>query len=265
MPVPNSTGTWLMQSSSTRLRFRACWMMSALAIVTNLSPAISFAVAIASATLPVKVVRGNRSAAASGGGRWFTTTTGAPGGWLSPHPSVWSNSRRPATSAPQPDVSSCSIGALAASPDKVMPGCALGTATSPVQYQSNSSPGLSSGCATKPSSDMHMWVSTLAMRIRLGCGSGFIGTSVLRPREPVDAGAHPPHRERHVEVRLVVGLQLERREEGDGLVACHVARSLGYRQARSMREVGEHVVASRCEPLVQSASIGARLRLGEMV
>ena len=52
-----------MQSSSTRPRLSACWMMSALAIVTNLSPASSFAVAIASSTLPVKVVRGNRFAA----------------------------------------------------------------------------------------------------------------------------------------------------------------------------------------------------------
>ena len=60
-PVPNSTGTWLTQSSSTRPRLSACWMMSALAIVTNLSPASSFAYATASSTLPVKVVRGNRS------------------------------------------------------------------------------------------------------------------------------------------------------------------------------------------------------------
>jgi hypothetical protein len=47
--------------------------MSALAIVTNFSPAISFAVAIASSTLPVKDVRGNRSAASSGAGRWVTS------------------------------------------------------------------------------------------------------------------------------------------------------------------------------------------------
>src|SRR3979411_3008506 len=67
MPVPNRTGTWLMQTSSTRPRFRACWMMSALAIVTNLSPAVSFAIAIASSTLRVKVVRGSRSAGSSGG------------------------------------------------------------------------------------------------------------------------------------------------------------------------------------------------------
>src|SRR5205085_10014815 len=60
-------------------------------------------------------------------------------------------------------VSSRSIGALAASTEKFMVSCALGTTTSPVQYQSNSSAGLSSGWATKPSSDMHMWVSTLAM------------------------------------------------------------------------------------------------------
>src|SRR2546423_9136200 len=138
-------------------------MMSALAIVTNLSPAISFAVAMPCSTLPVNVVRGNRSAASSGGGRWVTTTTGAPAGWLSPQPSVWSNSRRPATSAPQPDVSSRSIRALAASTEKLMLSCALGTTTSPFQYQSNNSAGLSSGWATKPSSDMHMWVSTLAM------------------------------------------------------------------------------------------------------
>src|SRR6266513_3968587 len=163
MPAPNSTGTWLMQTSSTRPRFRACWMMSALAIVTNLSPAISFAVATASSTLPVKVVRGNRSPASSGGGRWVTTTTGAPAGWLSPQPSVWSNSRRPTTSAPQPDVSSRSITALAGSTEKLMLSCALGTPTSPIQYQSNNSAGLSSGWATKPSSDMHMWVSTLTM------------------------------------------------------------------------------------------------------
>src|SRR3954469_22933036 len=120
-------------------------MMLALAIETNLSPATSLAVAIASSTLPAKVVRGNRSPASSGGGRWVTTTTGAPAGWLSPQPSVWSNRRRPATSAPQPDVSSCSIGALAASTEKLMLSCALGTTTSPVQYQSNSSAGLSSG------------------------------------------------------------------------------------------------------------------------
>src|SRR3954469_12224718 len=163
MPVPNSTGTWLMQSSSTRPRFSACRMMLALAIVTNVSPAISLAVALASSTLPVKVVRGNRSAASAGGGRCVTTTTGAPAGWLSPQPSVWSNSRRPATSAPQPDVRSCSIPALAASTEKLMLSCALGTTTSPPQYQSNNSAGSSSGWATKPSSDMHMWVSTLAM------------------------------------------------------------------------------------------------------
>ena len=90
------------------------------------------------------------------GGRWVTTTTGAPAGWLSPQPSVWSNSRRPAISAPQPDVSSCSIGALAASTEKLMLSCALGTTTSPLQYQSNNSAGLSSGWATNPSSDMHM-------------------------------------------------------------------------------------------------------------
>jgi len=47
-----------------------------------------------SATLPVNVVRGNRSAASSGGGRWVTTTTGAPAGWLSPQPSVWSTGWR---------------------------------------------------------------------------------------------------------------------------------------------------------------------------
>src|SRR3954467_12037172 len=163
MPVPNSTGTWLMHSSSTRSRFRACWMMSALAIVTNFSPAIPFAVATPSLTLPVKVVRGNRSAASFGGGRCVTTTTGAPAGWLSPQPSVWSNSRRPATIAPQPEVRSCNIGALAPSTEKVMFSWALGTTTSPFQYQSNNSAGLSSGCATNPSSDMHMWVSTLAM------------------------------------------------------------------------------------------------------
>src|SRR5437764_1108545 len=69
-----------MQISSTRPRFSACWMMLALAMVTNLSPAISFAVVIASSTLPVKVVRGNRSGASAGGGRWVTTTTGAPAG-----------------------------------------------------------------------------------------------------------------------------------------------------------------------------------------
>src|SRR3954470_12998515 len=165
MPVPNSTGTWLMHSSSTRPRLSACWMMSALAMVTNLSPASSLAAAIASSTLPVKVVRGNRFAASSGGGRWVTTTTGAPAGWLSPQPSVWSNSRRPAISAPPPEVSSCNIGALAASTEKLMLSCALDTTTSPPQYQSNNSAGLSSGWATKPSSDMHMWVSTLAMAI----------------------------------------------------------------------------------------------------
>src|SRR6476660_1224937 len=161
MPVPNNTGTWLTHSSSTRPRLSACWLMSALAIVTHLSPASRFATATASSPLPVTVVRGNRFAASSGGGRWVTTTTGAPAGWLSPQPSVWSNSRRPAMIAPQPDVSSRSIGALAASTEKLMVSCALGTTTSPFQYQSNSSAGSSSGWATKPSSDTHMWVSTL--------------------------------------------------------------------------------------------------------
>src|SRR4029453_16991223 len=156
MPVPNSTGTWLMQSSSTRPRFNACWMMSALAIVTNLSPATSLAVAIASSTLPVNVVRGNRSAASSGGGRWVTTTTGAPAGWLSPQPSVWSNSRRPAISAPQPEERAVNNGGLAGWREKLLPSCALGPTTSPFQYQSNNSAGLSSGWAMNPSSDMHM-------------------------------------------------------------------------------------------------------------
>src|SRR5690242_19185388 len=175
MPAPNSTGTWLMHTSSTRPRLTACWMMSALAIVTKSSPAISLAVVTASSTLPVNVVRGNRSAAPSGGGRCVTTTTGAPTGWLSPLPSVWSNSRRPAITAPQPDVSSSSIDALAASVAKVMPSCALGTTTSPPQYQSKSSAGLSSGWATNPSNDMHMWVSTLVMPVRPSSGTGLIG------------------------------------------------------------------------------------------
>src|SRR3954451_15777587 len=161
MPVPNNTGTWLTQTSSTRPRVSGCWMLSACAMVTNLSPAISFPAAIPSSTLPVKVVRGNRSAASAGGGRWVTTTTGAPAGGLSPQPSVWSNSRRPATIAPQPVVSSRSIAALAASTENVMVSCALGTSVSPFQYQSKTSAGLSSGWATKPSSDMHMWVITL--------------------------------------------------------------------------------------------------------
>src|SRR3954465_12672619 len=164
-----------MEISSTRPRLMACWMMLALAMVANLSPAISFAIAIPSSTLPVKVVRGNRSAASVGGGRWVTTTTGAPAGWLSPQPSVWSNSRRPTTSAPQPEVSSVSITALVASTEKLMLSWALGTTTSPLQYHSNSSAGSSSGWATKPSSDMHMWVSTWAMPIRRGPADRLIG------------------------------------------------------------------------------------------
>src|SRR5207245_7093610 len=149
--------------------------------------------AIASSTLPVKVVRGNRSAASSGGGRWVTTTTGAPAGWVSPQPSVWSNSRRPATSAPQPDVSSCSIGALAASTEKLMLSCALGTTTSPLQYQSNSSAGLSSGWATNPSSDMHMCVNTFVMPLRLGRPRRLIGRSPREKRgRPEFANITPP-------------------------------------------------------------------------
>src|SRR5262245_25362954 len=181
-------------------------MMTALAIVTNLSPAISFAAATPSSTLPVKVVRGNRSAASSGGGRWVTTTTGAPAGWLSPQPSVRSNNRRPATSAPQPEVSSRSIGALAASTEKLMSACARGTATSPAQYQATSSAGLSSGCATNPSSDMHMWVSTLVISeydsagapdsSRDGCRAW--GKSLGRPSANMEASPRVP-RETHPE------------------------------------------------------------------
>jgi hypothetical protein len=52
------------------------------------------------------------------------------------------------------------IGALAASTEKLIDACALGTTTSPAQYRSNSSAVLSSGWAMKPSSDMHMWVNT---------------------------------------------------------------------------------------------------------
>lgn len=62
----------------------------------------------------------------------------------------------PETIAPQPDVSSVSIGALTTSTEKLMASCALGTSISPPQYQSNNSAGLSSGWATKPSSDMHI-------------------------------------------------------------------------------------------------------------
>src|SRR5262249_54148302 len=136
-------------------------------------------------TLPVKVVRGNLCAASSGSGRWVTTTTGAPAGWLSPQPSVRSKRRRPATIAPQPDVSSCSIGALAASTEKLIVSCALAPPTSPLQYQSNNSAGLSSGCATNPSSDMHMWVSTLAMLQLSLVGAG------SSSRYPTDRTATP--------------------------------------------------------------------------
>src|SRR4051794_25787302 len=47
--------------------------------------------------------------------------------------------------------------------------------------------------------------------------------SLLGTGEPIDARAHPAHRERDVEVSLVVRLQLERREERDCLFARHVA------------------------------------------
>src|SRR5690348_11449765 len=55
------------------------------------------------------------------------------------------------------------MAALEGSTEKLMSSCALGITTSPPEYQSKSSAGLSSGWATKPSNDMHMWVKTLAM------------------------------------------------------------------------------------------------------
>src|SRR3954454_15517925 len=76
-----------------------------------------------------------------------------------------------------------------------MPSWALGTTTSPIQYQSNSSAGLSSGWATNPSSDMHMWVSTLVMPVRLGRRRRLIG------RQPsCEAGGAGQTKERMVRV-----------------------------------------------------------------
>ncbi len=70
---------------------------------------------------------------------------------------------------------------------------ALGTTTSPFQYQSNNSAGLSSGWATKPSSDMHMWVSTLAMpdTTQLTPPTHRPATRYLGPRPALAYAPHP--------------------------------------------------------------------------
>ncbi len=99
--------------------------------------------------------------AASVGGRWVTTTTGAPTGWLSPQPWAISNSRRPATSAPVFSVSSRSISAPARSTRNAMFSFGLGTVTSPASYHSNSSPTWSFESAMNPSSDIVICVNTL--------------------------------------------------------------------------------------------------------
>src|SRR5436305_611981 len=86
-------------------------------------------------------------------------------------------------------MSSRSIGALAASTEKLMLSCALGTTTSPPQYQSNNSAGLSSVWATNPSSETHMWVSTLVIHLRPDWRRRLIGRRTSRePRSPLAPG-----------------------------------------------------------------------------
>ena len=113
-PSPNSTGTRLTHTSSTRPRSSACWVIFALAMVTSWSPATCLASVIAASTPSTNVVLGHLLAASSGA-RWVTTTTGAPTGWLSPQPLAMSNRCRPETSAPVFPVNSRSISALASS------------------------------------------------------------------------------------------------------------------------------------------------------
>src|SRR4051794_815906 len=91
------------------------------------------------------------------------TTKAGPHAWLPPQPSAISNVRRPVSIAPRPAVSSRRCRPLDSATRKVIGSAPpTGTSSSPEwKYQSKTAEGLSSGSATKPSSDMDIRAMTL--------------------------------------------------------------------------------------------------------
>src|SRR3954452_2503400 len=94
------------------------------------------------------------------------TTKAGPQAWLPPQPSAISNVHRPVSIEPRPAVSSRRCRPLDSATRKVIGSAPpTGTSWSPEwKYQSKTAEGLSSGSATKPSSDMDIRAMTLDMR-----------------------------------------------------------------------------------------------------
>ncbi|WP_158647346.1 hypothetical protein [Actinoplanes sp. ATCC 53533] len=165
MPRPSSTGISDTTISSSSPASRYCRVRVGVATATILSPAAAFAAARAASASSWNVVV-ESARGQPGGTEWLTTKTGAPHGCVPPQPPARSKTRRPARSAPTAPVNAgrrCS--ALAAETRAVMSAFQLGISTSPLPYQPNSSSTPSPRSATKPSSDIDMSATTLAMTI----------------------------------------------------------------------------------------------------
>src|SRR6266567_6011754 len=168
-PSPSRNGTRSMWISSSSPALRHCCTIVAEATTTDFSPAIIFACSIALSTPSVTNVTGHSSLTHSGGGRWVTTTTGAPTGWWPPHPLVSSYNLRPATSAPVVLRASSNRSTLSAA---ILSFCSFLPivrvySVSPLAIQAKRCWKSSLGPAIKPSRDMENPVVTFPMLLIL--------------------------------------------------------------------------------------------------
>src|SRR5713226_157373 len=161
-PSPSRNGTRSMWISSSSPALRHWCTIVAEATTTFLTPAISFACSSALSTPSVTKVTGHSSLTHSGGGRWVTTTTGAPTGWWPPHPLVSSYNLRPATNAPVVLMASSNLSTLSAA---ILSFCSFLPivrvySVSPLVIQAKRCWKSSLGPATKPSRDIENPVVT---------------------------------------------------------------------------------------------------------
>src|ERR1700730_8886881 len=168
-PSPSRNGTRSMWISSSSPAVRHCCAIVAEATTTFLRPAITFACSIALWRPSVTKVTGHSSLTHSGGGRWVTTTTGAPTGWWPPHPLVSSYNLRPATSAPVVSMASSNLSTLSAA---ILSFCSFLPivrvySVSPLVIQAKRCWKSSLGPAIKPSRDMENPVVTFPVLLIL--------------------------------------------------------------------------------------------------
>src|SRR5436190_21125286 len=145
-PSPRTTGATSIATSSTSPAVNACPPTSPAHTQTSPSPASSLASATPASTESAvwNGASGNRASHTSGSGRWVTTTRSSPAAGTPAQPSVVSNRCRPITVALMFSQKGCTYSAEAR---LTLNGhlSLTWTVTSPLPYQSNSGPTVSSG------------------------------------------------------------------------------------------------------------------------